>query len=61
MKIIDIGINLMHRSFNKDWEQVVQFAAETLSSLLHIRVKPSSASTDKRGGEYCELNYRIAF
>ena len=28
MKIIDIGINLMHRSFNEDREQVVQAAIE---------------------------------
>ena len=28
MKIIDIGINLMHRSFNEDREHVIKSAAE---------------------------------
>ena len=36
MKIIDIGINLMHRSFNDDREQVVQSAIEAEVSPLII-------------------------
>ena len=36
MKIIDIGINLMHRSFNEDREQVVQAAIEAGVSPLII-------------------------
>jgi len=36
MKIIDIGINLMHRSFNEDREQVVQTALEAGVSPLII-------------------------
>ncbi|MDR2954769.1 MAG: TatD family hydrolase [Prevotella sp.] len=36
MKIIDIGINLMHRSFNEDREQVVQSAIDAGVSPLII-------------------------
>jgi len=36
MKIIDIGINLMHRSFNEDREQVVQASIEAGMSPLII-------------------------
>lgn len=36
MKIIDIGVNLMHRSFNEDREKVVQSAAEEGVSPLII-------------------------
>lgn len=44
MKIIDIGINLMHRSFNDDREQVVQSAIEDGVSPLIITGTSEKAS-----------------
>ena len=44
MKIIDIGINLMHRSFNDDREQVVQAAMEEGVSPLIITGTSERAS-----------------
>ena len=44
MKIIDIGINLMHRSFNEDREQVVQSAIDAGVSPLIITGTSERAS-----------------
>lgn len=44
MKIIDMGINLMHRSFNEDREQVVQSAIEVGVSPLIITGTSEKAS-----------------
>jgi TatD DNase family protein len=62
MKIIDIGINLMHRSFNDDREQVVRSAAEAGISPLIITgtSEKSSVLAAKYASQYPGKLYSTA-
>lgn len=62
MKIIDIGINLMHRSFNEDREHVIKSAAEAGVTPLIITgaSERSSAIAAKYASEYPGKLYSTA-
>lgn len=62
MKIIDIGVNLMHRSFNNDREQVVQSAIEAgVSPLIMTGTSErSSIQAAKYASKYLGKLYSTA-
>ena len=62
MKIIDIGINLMHRSFNEDREQVVKDAIDEGVSPLIITgtSERSSVEASKYASRYPKKLYCTA-